>query len=69
MPPTWFVIFFAFSLGWAANTTLRILRGNEVYFAGQKASRSVTAAAFAIILVAVGLMAAMQLGFIPDHAP
>ena len=69
MPPTWFVVFFAFSLGWASNTGLRILRGNEVYIAGQKASRTVTAAAFVIILVAVGLMAAIQLGLIPDHAP
>ena len=69
MPPTWFVVLFAFSLGWAANTALRVLRGNEVYIAGQKASRSVMAAAFAIILVAAGLMAAIQLGFIPDYAP
>ena len=69
MPPTWFLIFFAFCAGWIANTSLRIFRGEEVYIAGQRASRPITAAAVAIILVAVGLFAATQLGFIADHAP
>jgi hypothetical protein len=69
MPPTGFLIFFAFCAGWAANSAFRILRGDEVSIAGRKASRSVTAAALVIILVAVGLFAATQLGFITDHAP
>jgi hypothetical protein len=69
MLPTWFLIWLAFCGGWAANTALRIFRGHEVYLAGQKASRAVTGVAVAIIVVAFGLMAATQLGFIPDHAP
>ena len=69
MPPTWFLILLAFCAGWVANTALRIFRGDEVYIAGEKASPSIAAGALAIIVVAVGLLAATQLGFIPDHAP
>ena len=69
MPPTWFLIFVAFCAGWTANTALRIIRGHEVYIGGQKASRAATAAASGIILLALGVMVAIGLGFIPDHAP
>jgi hypothetical protein len=69
VPPTWFLILMAFCAGWAANTSMRIFMGHEVYIGGQKANRSITAAAVAIILVAVGIMAAILLGLIPDHAP
>jgi len=69
MPPTWFLIFFAFCAGWAANTAVRVLRGNEVYIAGQRTSRPVTAAASVIILIAVAIMIAIAAGVIPDHAP
>jgi hypothetical protein len=69
MPQTWFLILMAFCGGWAANTAMRILTGHEVYIGGQKVSRSITAGAVAIILIAIGLMAAILLGFIPDHAP
>jgi hypothetical protein len=69
MPPTWFLIFLAFCAGWIANTAFRIFRGDEVSIAGQRASQPITAAAVAIILIAVGLFAATQLGFIADHAP
>lgn len=69
MLPTWFLICLAFCAGWVANTSIRIFRGHEVYIGGQKASRSITTVALAIILVAFGLMVAISFGFIPDHAP
>jgi hypothetical protein len=69
VPPTLFLIFFAFCAGWAANTAVRVFRGDEVYIAGQRASGPVTAAAVVIILVAVAIMLAIGAGFIPDHAP
>jgi hypothetical protein len=69
MLPTWFLIWLAFCAGWTANTAIRILKGHEVYIAGQKASRAVTGGAIAIIVVAIGIMVAIQLDFIPDHAP
>ena len=69
MPPTLFLIFLAFCAGWAANTGVRIIRGNEVYLAGQKASRGVSAAALIIIFVGFAIMVAIAAGFIPDHAP
>ena len=69
MPPSLFLIFFAFCAGWAANTAVRVLRGDKVYIAGQRASRFVTASASAIILVAVAIIVAISMGFIPDHAP
>ena len=69
MPPTWFLIFVAFCIGWISNTALRILMGHEVYIAGQKANRVTTAFAMAIIFAAIGIVAAIMLGLIPDHAP
>ena len=69
MPPIWFFILLAFCAGWVANTSVRIFRVDQVYVAGQKANGPITAGALAIILVAVGLITAMQLGLIPDHAP
>lgn len=69
MFPTWFFIWLAFCAGWTANTAIRVLKGHDVYIAGQKASRTVTGGAIAIIVVAFGIMVAMQLGLVPDHAP
>ena len=69
MPPIWFLILSAFCAGWVAHSVMRTFLGHEVYIAGQKASRSTTAFAVAIILVAFGIMAAILLGFIPDHYP
>jgi NADPH-dependent ferric siderophore reductase len=69
MPPTLFLIFFSFCAGWAANSADRVHRGDEVYIAGQRASRPVTAAACVIILAAVAIMVAIAAGFMPDHAP
>lgn len=43
--------------------------GHEVYIAGQKANRVTTAFAMAIIFAAIGIVAAIMLGLIPDHAP
>lgn len=67
--PTWFLLLFAFCAGWVANVAVQIFRGKEAYVAGQRANRSVTAPALAIIIIAVALAAAVQLGLIPDHAP
>jgi hypothetical protein len=69
MPPTWFLIVLAFCAGWVANTSIRIFTGQEVFIGGQKAKRPATAVALAIILVAFALIAAINLGFIQDHAP
>ena len=69
MPPTWFLIFLAFCAGWIANHSMRIFMGHEVNIAGQKASRTTTAIAMAIIFAAFGIFAAIALGLIPDHAP
>ena len=69
MPPTWFLILTAFCAGWGAHAVMRILLGNEVYVAGQKANRSTAAFAVAIILAAFGITAAILMGFIPDHYP
>jgi hypothetical protein len=69
MLPTWFLICLAFCAGWMANTSLRIFLGHEIYIGRQKANPAVTAGALAIILFAFGIMAAIRLGFIPDHAP
>ena len=69
MAPTWFLMLIAFCAGWSANTAMRIFSGHEVRIGGKNASRSTTAVAIVIILVAVGVMTAIQLGFISDHAP
>ena len=69
MLPTWFLILAAFCGGWAANTAIGIFKGREIYIGGQKTSRGVTGSAVAIIIIAFVIMAAIQLGFIPDHAP
>lgn len=69
MMPMWFLLFFAFCAGWAGSTAMRILRSDDVYIAGYKAKRLTTALALTIILVGLGIMAAISFGFIPDHAP
>ena len=47
----------------------RGIKNHGFYVAGEKVSTGVVVAAGLVIVVAWSLFAAMQLGFIPDHAP
>ena len=69
MLPTWILVLVAFGGIFAVNAAVKIFKGHEIYIGGQKTSRGVTGGALAIILIAFVIMAAIQLGFIPDHAP
>ena len=69
MPPMWFLLLLAFCAGWSGHLTLTIFKGGDVHIAGQKVQRFTVALAITIILVAAGLLIAIFLGFVPDHAP
>jgi hypothetical protein len=53
----------AFFLAW------RSLKRGGFYVAGQKADTPIVITAATIIAIVWGLAVAMQLGFLPDHAP
>jgi len=68
-PGIWFAIFVAFCAGWIANTGLRVLRGEQLHIAGQEVSKMFVLYFFALALVVIGIIAAINLGLIQDHYP
>jgi hypothetical protein len=67
--PIWFLVFLAFCACFALIAALRGLRGNGIYIGGERVSPLSIVLSAIIILMAFGIFAAVQLGFIPDHAP
>jgi hypothetical protein len=63
--PTWFFAFVAICLCIAVFNTYRRLKSGKPF----TVSPVTMVAALVIIVVAFGIMLAIQLGFIPDHAP
>jgi hypothetical protein len=66
---TWFLVFLALCFVPVAWSTIRAFRGDGFYVLGQRQSGLTILLAWIIILIAFGLFAAIQLGFIPNHAP
>ena len=64
----WFLVFVAICAGFALRAIVRGFRGGGFYVWGQRQSNVAVGLAWAVILIAFGLFAATQLGFIPDHA-
>ena len=69
MMPIWFLVLLALCAPFAVITATRGIKGNGTYIAGQKVSRLTIVLAAIVIVIAVSLLAATQLGFIPNHAP
>jgi hypothetical protein len=65
----WFALFVAFCAGWAANTMRRVLRGEDVVIAGKEIDRVQVVSILALSLFVIGIIAAINLGLIQDHAP
>jgi len=65
----WFLVLLAVCASFAVGTAIRGLRGEGLTVAGQTISPATVVLAATIILLAFGLTAAMQLGFIGDHYP
>ena len=66
--PIWFIIIVAVCAVFGVRAAIRGYKGDWV-IAGQSISRPTIVLASLIILVAWALLAAIQLGLIPDHAP
>ena len=67
--PIWFLVFIAVCACFALSAAVRGIWGSGIYVAGQRMSRFTVLLAMVIILIAWGLFAAIQLGFISNHAP
>ena len=67
--PTWFLLLTAICGCYAFFTLNRRMRNGGLYIWGSKISPLTMAGALIIILIGFGVMVAIQLGFIPDHAP
>ena len=69
MPPIWFLIFVAVCATFAVRATIRGFRGGGIYAFGERQSSVLVVLVWVGFLIAVGLFAGTQLGFIPNHAP
>ena len=67
--PIWFWVLIVFCGFVGLRSAWRRTESGDTRLGGAKASRTTIVLAVGIILVAFGLMAAIQFGFIPDHAP
>ena len=67
--PVWLWVLTALCGFVGLRSAWRRKESGDTPFGGAKANRLTIVLAVGIILVALGLMAAIQLGFVPDHAP
>lgn len=67
--PIWFLIVIALCMPFAILAMVRSFSSEGMYIAGERVSRPTILLAATIIMIAFGLLAATQLGFIPNHAP
>ena len=65
----WFALFVVFCACFVAFRAIRGFSGDGFYVAGQEVTPAMAGMMLVIFLVAFGLFAAIQLGFIPNHAP
>jgi len=67
--PVWFLIALAVCGCFALATALRAFRSDGFYIAGERVGRGTVILASIVILIAFAIFAAVQLGFVKDHAP
>ena len=67
--PIWFLVLLAFCAPFAVRAAMRGLSSDGLNIAGQKIGRLTMVLAAIIIATAFGLLAAIELGFIPNHYP
>ena len=65
----WFLLLVAVGWFFAFRAALRVFRGEEVYIGGKRPKPILVAVILVLFLIVIGIFAATQLGFIPDHAP
>ena len=67
--PIWFIVLLAVCASFAVRAAMRGLSSDGLIIAGQKINRVTVVLATIIVVTAFGLIALIELGFIPDHAP
>ena len=67
--PIWFLIFLVICTCFAVGSAIHKIRGGGLYIGGERMNPLTVALAAIGMMIVLGLFAAMQLGFIPNHAP
>ena len=67
--PIWFFVFVVVCALWAFGSAIWKIGNGGLYIAGKRQSPLIVVLAAIGMTVVFGLFAAIQLGFIPDHAP
>ena len=67
--PIWFIMVLTIGGAFALITAIRAFKNDGVEIAGQRIGRPTVVLAVTIIVTVFIFIAAIELGFIPDHAP
>ena len=67
--PSWFLVIVMVCVCFAFVNLTRPMRNGGLYIFGAKISPVTMIAALIVIVAGFGIMVAIQLGFVPDHAP